>query len=183
MRWEADVVIAARLRRKDLYALVRAAQKQSKPGLQGKFPVDLQGTYGRTPPIFEYDRRGEVARIRTLGLELTPEVTYRSDHDRSHSHAGMGSDDTGSTRVHFEPVLKVSGTLLPETVMMALEGRHVTTLLDHPCLKDPRLLMANPHLNGAPAQNGQPAKWEGFGVQLPILLVPIGRRPRARAEM
>lgn len=61
---------------------------------------------------------------------------------------GDGSLDTGSITFGREVNLRAAqGSLrllvgrLPDTVAMSLAGRHVTAVLDHPWLRDPRLVI------------------------------------------
>jgi len=172
--WTIDVVAAACLSDDDRRQVARAADEQSRPDLRGRLAVDVETAFPHEQPAFHYDRRDGATRIGVTGLHIGDTATYKSANDRLYSHAGMGSDDVGSTRVHFPAILTMRGTVPPHSVIEALAGRHVRDVVDHAALEHPDLVVRSAHLNGSTG------RWTGFGVELPTIPTPLDpARPQA----
>ena len=174
--WLIDAVLAMLLSPGDQILLAAKAEAITPSETRVDFRLDLpERSAGYDSLLTRIDRRDGINRLGTANLPLAEGVTYRSIDDRLVSHAGMGSDDTGSTRVVFNCGLSVKGVVPPETILSALPGSHATAVLDHRGLQVPELLILSASYNGRPAQSGQPAEWTGFFVALPSTFVPIAR--------
>lgn len=126
---------------------------------------------------FNMREHGGVRFLGANGLYLAPGLIYTSG---STTQATFGPAHPGLS-LHSTASLKVTGRRFPHIVVAALAGRHVSALVEHPALADPRLLIENASYErytvvkargGAKAPPGDPVD-SPIAVLLPQLLEPL----------
>lgn len=98
--------------------------------------------------------------ISVSDLELSKGVAYHSARFLR----------TGDERIYMPSHVRVEETTLPDTMMTALVGQHVTALVDHPALRHPGLI-----IEGLSQDDGS------LVIQLPEILIDAG--PEGRDEI
>lgn len=176
--WTIDVVAAGVITAEDLTEVVLKVDAMDE-GLRGPIVLNpvpdamREGSRGSlaifpdaTRPLYRADRRAGTS-IGARRIVLGPGCSYKSADDQLVSSFGWRSDNTASRRVHFPVALSIDGAVPPDSVLEALPGRHVSAVLDHPALADPRLVIGKAGLNGSPGD------WKGMYVLLPQIDVPL----------
>lgn len=159
--WMIDVVAATVITRSEFIGVIRKVDAMRK-GLRGPIVLEPEAT----ERLYRADRRDGTV-IRARHITLAPGCSYVSADDNFVSTAGWGSDDVGMQRVHFPSTLRIDGSVPPNSMLETLPGRHVSAVVSHPMLADPRLVIKTAGLNGSPGD------WRGMYVTLPQIDVPL----------
>lgn len=110
------------------------------------------------------------------GLYLAPGVIYSSADKSVISTQKMPT--LNSTLREWAAKIVVTGLRIPETMITALPGRHVTTVIDLPCLRDPRFIIQGAWRNEMTMVKGRhmptgmsmPSDLASFTITLPQMI-------------
>lgn len=116
-----------------------------------------------------FDTRDGTRTVRTKGFLLAPGIRYVSFHHRHYATIDANGK-TGMTRVTFEPCVRVEGVVPPVDVMLGLAGREIRSVVDHPCLDVPGLVIEKATID---TTGGEP---DGISLLLGEMLVAVAAR-------
>lgn len=115
------------------------------------------------------DTRDGARTVRTEGVKLADGIHYSSHHDRSYA-ATDAQGRTKPVKVHFEPCVRIVGTVPPLDVVLGLAGREIRSVVDHPWLDVPGLTIRRATID---TSNGEP---DGMSLILDEVLRPVAPR-------
>ena len=161
--WKIDGILAHFVTAQDI-PLILAAAEECRGDYEFGRPAGLEGFAERGFHLRIDKRAGR--RVILGGALLRENVRYSSRRDQSYCIMGANGPE-GNERIHFKPVITVTGTVPPVSVVESLGGRHATCVIDHPALRLPSLIGHDAHIN---TRGGVPT---GFGVFVPQVLVPL----------
>lgn len=184
-RLALDAVVAAVLARDELAELMARIETTDGGGeVVHHSPTSANARCGGVLSAFNVRRHGDTVFLGANGLYLARGVIYVSA-DTLHTHPDQLPD------IAVQACLKVQGRQVPHILLASLPGRHVSALVDHPALGDPRLIMGPAsvdqvtvvkarggprHANG-PQVGADPAAG-AFTVSLPQLMATPSRTHR-----
>lgn len=175
MRGRIDAIVRAALTPKEVEALTGLIANCEDIKVQHIATTEVETSQG-VLSAFNMREAGRERFLGANGLYLAPGVIYESADRKVINTRAIPK--LGSTLVDWAAKLVVTGLRIPNTLLAALPGRHITTVVDLPCLRDPRLIIVDIWRNkltmvkSRAGPQGAPVVKEvtSFSVTLPQLL-------------